>query len=350
MTTNRAAFMETEKGSFVVRDAETMQPGPGEVLVKVHATAIQPADAKIAKFAVLKMEYPSVFGGPVAGFVEALGEGVKKVAVGEPVVSGTKFYVHKKAGYGGLQRFAVVDESEIVEIGDVSFTDAVTLASYTPPGALFGASTLHLHRPTIPASPLPASEQGKKILIWGGSSAMGALSISYAKQAGYTVISTSSPQNLSLLRSLGADHVFDHSDPSTVDSIRALFPIDYWFDCISLPATVSTIFKILAPEGSPVTKANILMLLPPSMPGMPQPPEGVTLQFHRFSTHAPENADWAKWLLARGGFLERGMKEGVLKGVPAEVVGGLEKAEEGIERVHKGVSAKKIVVEPWSDC
>ncbi|KAF2264405.1 GroES-like protein [Lojkania enalia] len=346
---NRAAFLETSMGPIVVRDAEIGEPGEGEILIKVYASAIQPADAKIAKQAMMPMEYPAILGSPVAGTVEALGPGVKgKAAVGDRVVCGTKVFMHKKAKYGGLQRYTVVDESEVVEIGEVDFTKAVALASYTPPGALFGKSTLNMHWPSIPATPLPASEQGKKILIWGGSSAMGALAISYAKQAGYTVISTSSPHNFELLKSLGADHIFYHSDPATVGQIRNLFPIDYWFDTISLPASLTTIFKILSPDGEAITKAHILVLLPPSMPGMPQPPEGITLQFHRFSTQAPENAEWQTHFLARDGFLEKGIKSGVLKGVPSELIGGLDKASEGIEAVFKGVSAKKVVINPWA--
>jgi NADPH:quinone reductase-like Zn-dependent oxidoreductase len=230
----------------------------------------------------------------------------------------------------------------------VSFTKAVTLASYTPPGALFADSTLKMQRPTIPASLLSSSEQGKKLLIWGGSSAMGSLSISYAKQAGYTVISTSSPHNFDLLKSCGADHIFDHSDPATIDEIRELFPIDYWFDTISLKDSISKILKILTPEGQPVTKANILVLLPPVMFGNPELPNGVTVQFHRFSTHAPENADWSKHFLSRGGFLEQAIQSNVLKAVPAEVLGGLEKVSDGIEMLHVGVSGKKVVIEPWT--
>jgi NADPH:quinone reductase-like Zn-dependent oxidoreductase len=361
---NRAAFLESEKGSIVVRDAGISEPGPGEVLVKVFACAIQPADAKVAKLAVMKVEYPAVLGSPVAGVVEAIGADVTKVSIGERVVCGTKIFTHKKALYGGMQRFTIVDESEIVEvscksvtingrsdkqiqIGDVAFTKAVTLASYTPPGALFGDSTLKMQFPTIPASPLPVSEQGKKIVIWGGSSAMGSLSISYAKQAGYEVISTSSPHNFDLLKRCGADHIFDHNDPSTVGKIRDLFPIDYWYDTISLKPSVSTILKILAPEGEPVTKATILVLLPPVMIGMTEFPEGITVQFHRFSTHSPENAGWHKYFLARGGFLEKAIKGDVLKAVPAEVLGGLESVATGIEKVHSGVSGRKIVIEPW---
>jgi NADPH:quinone reductase-like Zn-dependent oxidoreductase len=362
---NRAAFLESPNGLFVVRDAELSEPGPGEVLVKVFACAIQPADAKVAKLSVLEVEYPAVLGSPVAGIVEAIGADVTKVSVGERVVCGTKIFTHKKALYGGLQRFTIVDESEVVEvsrisivtigrsnkqmqIGDVAFTKAVTLASYTPPAVLFANSTLNMHFPTTPATPLPPSEQGKKIVIWGGSSAMGSLSISYAKQAGYEVISTSSPHNFDLLKRCGADHIFDHNDPATVGMIRDLFPIDYWYDTISLKPSVSTILKILAPEDEPVTKATILVLLPPVMIGMTEFLEGITVQFHRFSTRSLENAEWHKYFLARGGFLEKAIKGDVLKAVPADVLGGLESVATGIEEVHKGVSGKKTVIEPWA--
>ncbi|KAF2028354.1 GroES-like protein [Setomelanomma holmii] len=344
---NRAAFLETAKGKFTVRDTERPEPGDGEVLVKVQACAIQPADEKVAKLAMIPVEYPAVLGSPVAGVVEALGAGVNKVAVGDRVVCGTKIFTHKKVKYGGLQRFSVVDESEIVEIGDVDFTKAVTLASYTPPGALFGDLTLNMHRPTVPASELPESEKGKKILIWGGSSAMGSLSISYAKLAGYIVISTSSSHNFDLLKACGADYVFDHSDPSTIEAIRDLFPIDYWIDTISLKPSVSTIVKILAPEGKPVTKANILVLLPPVMFGITEFPEGIRVQFHRFSTHSPENAEWHRHFLAQDGLIEQAIKSGDLKAVPAEVLGGLESVAEGIEKLHRGVSGSKIVIQPW---
>lgn len=205
-----------------------------------------------------------------------------------------------------------------------------------------------MHYPSIPATPLPAEEQGKKILIWGGSSAMGSLSITYAKQAGYTVISTSSPHNFDLLKFLGADHIFDHSDPATVEKIRDLFPIDYWLDTISLKPSVTTILKILAPEGKPVTKAYIHMLLPLVMAGNPTLPEDVTTGMHLFDTHAPENADWAEYFLSRGSFIEKGIKGGVIKGVPPHLLGGLEKVSDGIEELHKGVSGKKVVIDPWA--
>ncbi|KAL5376810.1 hypothetical protein DPSP01_010221 [Paraphaeosphaeria sporulosa] len=348
MSGNRAAFLVEPKGCFEVRDAPMEQPGPGEVLIKVHAVALQPADEKVAKLAIIPVEYPAVLGGPVGGIVHALGEGVTRVAVGDRVSCGTLIFKKHKPKYGGTQRYTLVSEQEVIEIGDTDFTKVVTLGSYTPPSCLFASNCLNMHWPSLPPKPLPAGEQGKKILIWGGSSAMGSLSISYAKQAGYTVISTSSPHNFDLLESLGADYIFDHSDLATVERIRDLFPIDYWFDTISLKPSVTTILKILAPEGKPANKAYIHMLLPLAMAGNPTLPEGVTTGMHFFSTQAPENADWAKFFLSRGGYMEKGIKSGLIQGVPPHLLGGLEKVSDGIEEVHKGVSGKKVVIDPWA--
>ncbi len=65
---------------------------------------------------MMTVEYPAVLGSPVSGIVEALGPKASKIAVGQRVVSGTKIFTHKKAKYGGLQRFVVVDESEILDV------------------------------------------------------------------------------------------------------------------------------------------------------------------------------------------------------------------------------------------
>jgi NADPH:quinone reductase-like Zn-dependent oxidoreductase len=113
---NLAAFVESQKGPIIVRDADTIKPGDGEVLIKVQACSIQPADAKVAKLAMVAVEYPAVLGSPVAGVVESVGAGVTTVAIGERVVSGTKIFSHKKPKYGGLQRFSIVNASEVVEV------------------------------------------------------------------------------------------------------------------------------------------------------------------------------------------------------------------------------------------
>lgn len=49
------------------------------------------------------MEYPTILGSPAAGVVESIGAGVRKIAIGEKVVCGTKVLVHKEAKYGGFK-------------------------------------------------------------------------------------------------------------------------------------------------------------------------------------------------------------------------------------------------------
>jgi NAD-dependent dihydropyrimidine dehydrogenase PreA subunit len=65
---------------------------------------------------MISLEYPAILGGPAAGTVEAIGDGVDRVAVGQRIVSAMKVFTHKKAKYGGLQRFAVVNEAECVQV------------------------------------------------------------------------------------------------------------------------------------------------------------------------------------------------------------------------------------------
>ena len=113
---NRAAFVDSPKGKVVVRDAETFEPGAGEVQVKVHACTIQPLDAKVGRLGMMPMEYPAILGSQVAGVITAVGAGVTNVAVGDRVVGTTKVVMQKKAKFGGLQRYSILDASGIVEV------------------------------------------------------------------------------------------------------------------------------------------------------------------------------------------------------------------------------------------
>lgn len=65
---------------------------------------------------MIPLEYPAVLGSPVGGVVQALGEGVTKVKVGDRIVCGTKIFTQKKAKYGGMQRYTLVDEFEVIEV------------------------------------------------------------------------------------------------------------------------------------------------------------------------------------------------------------------------------------------
>jgi NADPH:quinone reductase-like Zn-dependent oxidoreductase len=84
---------------------------------------------------------------------------------------------------------------------------------------------------------LPTKPSGRKtyLLIYGGSTATGALAIQYAKLSGATVIVTCSPHNFDYVKSLGAIAAFDYKDPNCSQQIKDFSKdsITHAFDCVS---------------------------------------------------------------------------------------------------------------------
>ena len=61
--------------------------------------------------------------------------------------------------------------------------------------------------------------------MWAGSTSVGQYAVQYGKLSGYTVIATASPKNNDLIKSLGADFVFDYRDPDVVQKIKEVYII-----------------------------------------------------------------------------------------------------------------------------
>lgn len=93
-TQQKALFLKEKRGTFYVGTKDIPEPAAGEVLVEVHATAINPIDWKVqASYDTLPAEYPAVIGHDAAGIVKKVGEGVTNVAVGDRV-----YVLHFRAG------------------------------------------------------------------------------------------------------------------------------------------------------------------------------------------------------------------------------------------------------------
>ena len=81
----RALYLDKRFGNFVVQDAPIYKPGPGEILIKIQATSLNPVDWKIQKYGVFVEKFPAILGTDVAGDVEELGEGVNEFKKGDRV-------------------------------------------------------------------------------------------------------------------------------------------------------------------------------------------------------------------------------------------------------------------------
>ena len=93
MTTHKALLLLEKQGSLAVRDIETPKPGPGELLIEVRATGLNPVDWKIQSYGLFFTEFPAILGIDSAGIVKEVGEGVTGFAVGDRVYVKLKLHV-----------------------------------------------------------------------------------------------------------------------------------------------------------------------------------------------------------------------------------------------------------------
>ncbi len=181
---------------LTLESVPTPIPGPGEVLVKVRAAAVNPVDWKIreGKFRDPSLKLPMTLGFDVAGVVEAVGEGVERVRAGDRVYS----YLSLKRG-GGYAEYVAIDERDVAlkpfTLDDVEAA-GVPLAALTAWQALFDHADL---------------KAGQTVLIHGAAGGVGTFAVQFAKAKGATVIGTASEKNHAYLRELGADRVIDYN-------------------------------------------------------------------------------------------------------------------------------------------
>ena len=81
----KALYLAKKNGPFEIHAADVPKPGPGQILVKVEASGLNPADWKIQLWGILVEEYPSVLGSDIAGIVEEVGGGVVGIKKGDEV-------------------------------------------------------------------------------------------------------------------------------------------------------------------------------------------------------------------------------------------------------------------------
>ncbi len=203
----RAVRVRDFGGPEVLRVEETADPttNAGQVLVRVHAAGVNPADTYVrsGQYANLP-QLPYTPGQDGAGVVVAIGQGVSRVAVGDRV-----FFCGTLTGaYAGL---ALCDATRVFPLPEsVSFAQGAAVG--VPYGTAYRA-LFHKARATAP----------EWVLVHGASGGVGLGAVQLAVAAGLRVIGTAgSEAGLALVKAQGAHHVLDHGSTGYSDTIRAL--------------------------------------------------------------------------------------------------------------------------------
>jgi NADPH:quinone reductase-like Zn-dependent oxidoreductase len=342
MTTNLAALIPSEKTALEIRQVEAYTPKANEILVKNTIIAFNPVESKIAKLAIFPLQYPAVIGFSYGGSVEAIGSQIVDFKVGDKVAV-MRESASQGNQFGAFQRFVIATASSAIKLPEnVNVDDATSVILNL--STVLGALSLvgGLDKPSVDDIP---SKNGKKVLIYGGSSSIGSLAIQYARTAGYSVVSTSSPRNMPFVSTLGAMQIIDHtlSKDDLISALKTEGPYNTVLDSISKPETVSIVAAVLGAQGG----GKLLAVLPPLGPEIiPENVERIMQPYghlQEYPKHAEDNA-WFKQ------YLPRGIAAGKVIPIPLQKIkGGLKGINEALDLLHTGTSGVKLVVDPWED-
>lgn len=199
------AVVATAYGSpDVLQLQEVAKPVPkaNEVLVKVRATVVSPAECAARKgdpfivrfFTGLTRPKKAIPGSEVAGEIEAVGSGVRRFAVGDQIYAATG------ANFGASAEYVCFAETEAIALKPAALThDEAAALCYSALTAL----------PFLRDN--GRIRAGQQVLINGASGAIGTVAVQLARHFGAHVTGVCSGANVEMVRALGAERVIDYT-------------------------------------------------------------------------------------------------------------------------------------------
>jgi NADPH:quinone reductase len=224
-----------------VEDVQRPEPGPGEVLVRVHSSAVNPTDYKTRAGATARpidgFQVPHHDG---AGVIEAVGAGVDPALVGERVW--LWFAAHRRQ-WGTAAEWTVVPARQAVPLPAGASFEL---------GASLGIPAMTAHRCLFADGPVA----GKTVLVAGGAGAVGHYAIELAKYAGARVVTTvSGGEKAALAAKAGADLVVNYREPDAIERVRSFAPVVDRVIEVALGANLELDLAVAGPSTVVVTYA-----------------------------------------------------------------------------------------------
>lgn len=242
----KAMMLNSFGGPDSLQLSEVPKPVPQarQVLVRVHATSVNPLDYQVRRGDYPdQVPLPAITGHDVSGVVEAVGPGVTAFSPGDEVWYTPQIF----DGPGSYAEYHVANEDIIGrKPSSLNHLEAASLSLVggTVWEALISRAALRV---------------GESILIHGGAGGVGHVAIQVAKAIGAKVFTTVREENFEFVRSIGADVVIDYRKEDHIDAIRRETGgrgVDVVFDTIG-GDTLARSPDVLAQLGRVVTIVDI---------------------------------------------------------------------------------------------
>jgi NADPH:quinone reductase-like Zn-dependent oxidoreductase len=215
--------------AMILEKVRRPDPGPGEVLVHVHAAGVGPWDGWIrAGKSALPQPLPLTPGSDLSGNVAALGSGVSGMAIGDQV-----FGVTNAQFVGAYAEYAVATARMIAKKpSSLSHVEAasVPVVAITAWQGLFEHARL---------------EAGQTVLIHGAAGNVGAYAVQLARRARLHSIATAGTNDIEYVRSLGANKVLDYHTQRFEQEVK---DVDAVLDLVGGETQLRS-FQVLRPGG-----------------------------------------------------------------------------------------------------
>ncbi len=292
----------------ITNDAPKPSADPGQVLIEVHAAAVNPFDYKVREGYmkdVIPLKLPATLGGDFAGIVAELGEGIEDINVGDEVYG----QANAVGGQGSYAEFTPVKAESVAP--KPKSTDFVTAAALP----LTGVSAIQALVDTMNL------QRGQKILIHGGGGGIGSFAIQLAKYLGAYVATTAGPADKEYVKSLGADEVIDYTAQAFETLLKGY---DAVYDTIGGETAVKS-FLVLRPGGLLVS--------------MVAPPDEALMEKYKVTANLQSTRVNQERLRKLAELVDnRAIKVNVDKVFP------LDEASEALDYIHSGAHKGKVVL------
>jgi NADPH:quinone reductase-like Zn-dependent oxidoreductase len=208
-------------------------PADDQLLIKVHAAAVNPVDWHSMRGSPYIMRLSSGFGTPkdtrvgrdFAGTVAAAGKNVTRFKPGDEVFGGVS---------GALAEYVVIRADRALAVKPANVTLEQAASVFVAAGTALQALRDH-----------GQIQPGHKVLINGASGGVGSFAVQIAKSFGAEVTAVCSTRNVELVRSLGADHVVDYTQADFTQSGQRY---DLIVDNVA-NRSISDLRRVLEPKG-----------------------------------------------------------------------------------------------------